>query len=63
MNTTNPLDSIYFMRVPEDFTFSAHAFKIDRSIPLPIQKRTDGAVADAEISAEQILSGILLVLA
>lgn len=51
------------MRVPEDFTFSAHAFKIDRSIPLPIQKRTDGAVADAEISAEQILSGILLVLA
>ncbi len=63
MNTTNPLDSIYFIRVPEDFTFSERAFKIDRSIPLPIQKQPDESAGSPRISVEQILSGILIVLA
>ena len=63
MNTTNPLDSIYFIRVPEEFTFSERAFKIDRSIPLPLQKQPDEPAGSPRISVEQILSGILIVLA
>ncbi len=66
MNPTNPLDSVYFIKVPENAVFSSGAMKIDAKIPLPVQKKNadDDAEEDfSKLSEEQILSGILAVLA
>ena len=60
------LDSVYFAKIPEGTVFSAKALKIDPAIPLPIQKKnlTDPVETDAaNLSEEQILSGILAILA
>lgn len=66
MSSANPLDSIYFVKIPADAKFSSKAMKIDASIELPVQKRNvDEPVESdfARLSEEQILSGILTVLA
>ena len=63
---SNALESVYFAKIPAGAVFSANAFKIDSAIPLPIQKRNAGDPAEmdaANLSQEQILSGILAVLA
>ena len=66
MSSSNPLDSVYFVNLPEQFSLSKDAFQIDPSIPLPVQKK-DGQKEDGfnptELTEEQILSGILTVLA
>ncbi|MCR5494454.1 MAG: tetratricopeptide repeat protein [Treponema sp.] len=66
MNGNNPLDTIFFVKLPEDFSFSCKDLKIDREIPLPVQRK-DGESGDSidtkNLSQEQILSGILTVLA
>lgn len=66
MIPTNPLDSIYYISLPENFQISNYAMHIDPSIPLPVQKK----VADApgtfkadELTQEQILAGILTIMA
>lgn len=66
MNPTNPLDSIYFINFSEDMKLSEHALQIDPKIPLPVQKKEKDApqVFDIkELTQEQILSGILTILA
>lgn len=66
MNPANPLDSIYYISIPENFVPSNDSFKIDTSILLPVQKKTADAPGDfnpAEITSEQILAGMLTVLA
>lgn len=66
MNTNNPLDSIYFISLPETFKMSEEAFKIDPTIQLPVQKKdkdAPGVFNPEEITVEQILAGILTVLA
>ena len=66
MNVNNPLESIYYISIPENFIPSDAAFKIDPSIKLPVQKKVDEAPGDFEpneITTEQILAGILTVLA
>ena len=66
MNPNNPLDSVYFIQLPESFALSDHAIKIDPSIQLPVQKKVgdDSQTFSLEdLTAEQILSGILTVLA
>ena len=66
MSPANPLDSVYFVKIPADAKFSSGAMKIDPSIELPVQKknRDDPVEEDfANLSEEQILSGILTVLA
>lgn len=66
MSSSNPLDSIYFVKIPEGANFSSGAMKIDTSVELPVQKknRDDPIEKDfAKLSEEQILSGILTVLA
>lgn len=66
MSLANPLDSIYFVKVPADAKFSSTAMKIDFSVELPIQKKNlDDPIEEdfAKLSEEQILSGILTVLA
>ena len=66
MNPANPLESIYYINIPEIQLNSSSQFEIDSSIPLPVQKK-DNESADnfnpKEITAEQILAGILTVLA
>lgn len=66
MNSKNPLESIYYITIPENFIQSENAFKIDTSIKLPVQKKITeaaGAFNPNEITTEQILAGILTVLA
>lgn len=66
MAQSNVLESVYFVKIPEGTTFSSSAMKIDTSIELPVQKKNPGAPVEedfAKLSEEQILSGILAVLA
>jgi len=66
MNAIKALESIYYISVPENFVASDSAFQIDNTIQLPVQKKIDEAPGDfnpEEISTEQILAGILTVLA
>ena len=66
MNLSNPLESIYYIGIPENFIASDSAFKIDTSIKLPVQRKMDddpGNFNPKEITSEQILAGILTVLA
>ena len=66
MNPKNPLDSIYFIDLPENFSLSDAAFQIDKTIQLPVQQKDSdapGVFNPAEITMEQILAGILTVLA
>ena len=66
MNPSNPMDSIYFIKLPEGFELSKHAMHIDPTIVLPVQKKdkdAPGSFNMAELTQEQILAGILTVLA
>ena len=66
MNPKNPLDSVYFIDLPENFNFSDAAFPIDKTIQLPVQQKDSdapGVFNLEEITMEQILAGILTVLA
>lgn len=66
MNPANPLDSVYFIQLPEGFSLSDHAIQIDPAIPLPVQKKdkdAPGSFDMKELTQEQILAGILTVLA
>lgn len=66
MNPVNPLDSIYFINLPENFKLSENAIHIDPSIPLPVQKKdadSPGTFNMAELTPEQVLAGLLTILA
>lgn len=66
MNPASALDSIYYITVGDEFEFSSKAMHIDKTIPLPVQRKRDDSPGNfkmSELSAEQILSGILTVLA
>ena len=66
MSTSNSLESVYFMTLPENFSFSKNAFPLDTTIPLPVQKKQKDdpdSFNTKDISEEQILAGILTVLA
>ena len=66
MSSSSSLETIFYIKVPENFVASDDAFKIDNTIELPVQKKMDEAPGDfnaSEITTEQILAGILTVLA
>ncbi len=66
MNPANPLDSVYFIKLPPDFKLSSHALQLNPDIPLPVQKKDGEAAGNfdiKELTQEQVLSGILTVLA
>ena len=66
MNTVNSLESVFYISMPENFKLSDESFQIDTSIQLPVQKKDSdapGVFNPSEITAEQILAGILTVLA
>ena len=50
MNPTNPLESVYFISLPENFDLNSATFQIDKSIPLPVQKKD----ADETLKIEDI---------
>ena len=64
MSASNSLESVYFMTLPENFSFSKNAFPLDTTIPLPVQKKQKDdpdSFNTKDISEEQILAGILTV--
>ena len=66
MSSSNPMESVYFVNLPEHFSLSKDAFQLDTSIPLPVQKKDgqeDDSFDPSQLTEEQILSGILTVLA
>ncbi|MBQ1181494.1 MAG: tetratricopeptide repeat protein [Treponema sp.] len=64
MNPTNPLESVYFISLPENFDLNSATFQIDKTIPLPVQKKdTEETLKLEDITQEQILAGILTILA
>ncbi len=66
MNPASPLDSVYFIKLPEGFKLSPHAMQLSSEIPLPVQKKDEeeaGRFDMKELTPEQVLSGILTVLA
>lgn len=65
MSSANPLDSVFFITLPEDYSLPENAFKIDTTIPLPVQttiKNTKEFDMNS-LSWEMILAGILAILA
>ncbi len=66
MNPSNPLESIYYIGIPQNFVPSNESFKIDTSIKLPVQikdSESAGSFNPEEITSEQILAGLLTVMA
>ena len=66
MNPANPMDSVYFIKLPADFKFSTKTVQIDPNILLPAQKKLSddpGNFNMKELTEEQLLAGILTVLA
>lgn len=66
MTGSKQLESIYYITLPENFSLSKNAMHIDKSIPLPVQKKDKDSGDNfnmAELTEEQILSGLLTVLA
>lgn len=66
MKPNSPLESVYFITLPEGFELSKNAMHIDPTIPLPVQKKDEDAPGQfnpEELTAEQILAGLLTVLA
>ncbi|MCK9168808.1 MAG: tetratricopeptide repeat protein [Treponema sp.] len=66
MNPASPLDTIYYIKLPENFKLSRNAMHIDPTIPVPVQKKdrdAPGTFDPGELTQEQILAGILTVLA
>lgn len=65
MTPTNPLESVIFINIPENFTLPQNAFPIDITIPLPVQTTSSvtGEFDIKNLSWEMILAGILAILA
>ena len=64
MGLSNPLESVYFITLPDYFKLSEYALKIDKTVPLPVQKKSGESTPDIKsLEPEQILAGILTVLA
>ena len=65
MSSANPLDSVFFITLPEDYSLPENAFKIDTTIPLPVQSpiKNPEEFDMNDLSWEMILAGILTILA
>ena len=66
MAVINSLDKVYYITLPEGFKLSSNALQLDTSIPLPVQKKEEDDADSfdmANLSQEQVLAGLLTVLA
>lgn len=63
----NPLDSVVYITLPENFVVPQNAYPIDVTVPLPVQKPAnapkDEPFDSSCLSWEMILAGILAILA
>ena len=48
MNSSSPLESIYFVKLPDGLMLSLNTVKVDSDIPVPIQKKAGEAKADLQ---------------
>ena len=62
---TNPLNSVIFINLPDDYQLPKEALTIDTTIPLPVQTNQADAqnFNPKELTWEMILAGILTILA
>ena len=66
MKTINPLESLIFISLPEEFKPEADDFRLDPTVQLPVQLEAVKTAQDFDITTltwEQILAGILTILA
>ena len=66
MNPSNPLDTVYFINFSDDVKLSGEGIHIDPTIPLPVQKKdkdAPGTFNMKELTEEQILAGLLTIMA
>ncbi len=66
MHPSNPLDTIYFINFSDDVKLSGKGIHIDPTIPLPVQKKdkdAPGTFNMKELTEEQILAGLLTIMA
>ena len=66
MNPSNPLDTVYFINFSDDVKLSGKGIHIDPTIPLPVQKKdkdAPGTFNMKELTEEQILAGLLTIMA
>lgn len=65
--STNPLDSIVFITLPDEFLFPAKEFVIEKDIPLPVQLTSEDTEQKqfdtSTLTLEKLLAGILSILA
>lgn len=68
MTQDNPLNSVVFITLPENFQLSKDSLHIDTTIPLPVQLQNKASAENTKLdistlTPEMILAGILTVLA
>ncbi len=67
MNPSNPLDSLVFISLPEEFIATNANFQLDPTVLLPVQRENSDSNTESfsieDLTWEQILAGILTVLA
>ncbi len=66
MNPSNRLDTVYFINFSDDVKLSGKGIHIDPTIPLPVQKKdkdAPGTFNMKELTEEQILAGLLTIMA
>ncbi len=67
MNPSNPLDSLLYISLPEDFISENSNFTLDPTVRLPVQRESlsedEKTFSIENLTWEQILAGILTVLA
>lgn len=66
MNPVNPLETVYFITFNDQVKLSGNAMHIDPTIPLPVQQKDSDAPGTfnmQELTEEQILAGLLTVMA
>ena len=49
MNFSDRLNTIYYIELPGNFEFSDDSLKIDKNIPLPVQKKDSDFSSDFNI--------------
>ena len=65
MFSSNPLNDLLFIDLPDDLDLSAYKIEIKPGIPLPVQKplQAEDSFALKNLTPEMIFAGILVVLA
>ncbi|MDF1568898.1 MAG: tetratricopeptide repeat protein [Spirochaetaceae bacterium] len=58
----DPLESLVWIDLPDDMDTDIGPFKLDTSIPLPVEPDTEGQMNIADVTWEKVIAAILLIL-